>query len=134
VDLADFRWHYWDGRHHYDHRWAVDLFIGLGHTRYDGYDGVIVGGRYFCYGWGWVDGCIDYGDCRVWVPGFWAPYTTTECCECQVWVPPVYDWVWNGCTWEQVLVSGGYFVQQPSGCHTVTHWTWVPGHYEFYRC
>lgn len=134
VDLVGFHWDYWDGRHRYDHHWAINIFISVGHTRYDGFDGVIVGGRYFCYGWGWIDGCIDYGDCRVWVPGFWAPYTVTECGECEVWVPPVYDWVWTGCCWEQVLVSGGYFVRQPSGCHTVTRWRWVPGHFEYYRC
>ncbi len=134
IDLVGFHWEYWDGRHHYDHHWAINIFINIGHVRYDGYDGVIVGGRYFCYGWGWIDGCIDYGDCRIWVPGFWAPYTVTECCECEVWVPPVYDWVWTGCCWEQVLVSGGYFVRQPSGCHTVTRWRWVPGHFEYYRC
>ncbi|MGB9692470.1 MAG: hypothetical protein ACPL7D_09910, partial [Candidatus Sumerlaeaceae bacterium] len=134
IDLVGFHWDYWDGRYRYDHHWAINIFINIGHHRYDGFDGVIVGGRYFCYGWGWIDGCIDYGDCRVWVPGFWAPYTVTECCDCEVWVPPVYDWVWTGCCWEQVLVSGGYFVRQPSGCHTVTRWRWVPGHFEYYRC
>ncbi|MCX7626532.1 MAG: hypothetical protein N2Z21_10050 [Candidatus Sumerlaeaceae bacterium] len=134
VDLAGFHWEYWDGRHRYDHHWAINIFINIGHVRYGGFDGVIVGGRYFCYGWGWIDGCIDYGDCRVWVPGFWAPYTVTECCECEVWVPPVYDWVWTGCCWEKVMVSGGYFVRQPSGCHTVTRWRWVPGHFQYYRC
>ena len=134
VDFVGFHWEYWDGRYRYDHHWAINIFINVGHTRYDGYDGIIVGGRYFCYGWGWIDGCIDYGDCRIWVPGFWAPYTVTECCECEVWVPPVYDWVWTGCCWEQIQVSGGYFVRQPSGCHTVTRYRWVPGHFEYYRC
>lgn len=134
IDLVGFHWEYWDGRHRYDHHWAINIFINIGHVRYGGFDGVIVGGRYFCYGWGWIDGCIDYGDCRVWVPGFWAPYTVTECCECEVWVPPVYDWVWTGCCWEKVMVSGGYFVRQPAGCHTVTRWRWVPGHFEYYWC
>lgn len=134
VDFVGFSWEYWDGRYRYDHQWAINIFVSLGHSRYDGYDGVIVGGRYFCYGWGWIDGCIDYGECRVWVPGFWAPYTVTECGECEVWVPPVYDWVWTGCCWEQVLVSGGYFVRQPTGCYTVTRWRWIPGHFEYYRC
>lgn len=134
IDLVGFHWEYWDGRYRYDHHWAINIFISIGHVRYGGFDGVIVGGRYFCYGWGWIDGCIDYGDCRVWVPGFWAPYSVTECCECEVWVPPVYDWVWTGCCWEKVMVSGGYFVRQPAGCHTVTRWRWVPGHFEYYRC
>ncbi|GIX44411.1 MAG: hypothetical protein KatS3mg130_0819 [Candidatus Sumerlaea sp.] len=134
VDYFHFSWHYWDGRYRYDHSWAINIFISIGHTRYGGYDGVIIGGRYFCYGWGWIDGCIDYGDCRVWVPGFWAPYTVTECCDCEVWVPPVYDWVWTGCCWEQVLVAGGYFTRKPANCYTVTRYRWVPGHYQYYRC
>jgi hypothetical protein len=133
VDIASFHWNYWDGRYRYDHSWAINIFVNIGHTRYDGYDGAMVRGRYYCYGWGWMDGCIDYGDRRLWVPGFWAPYNVTECCECEVWVPPVYDWVWTGCCWEQVHVSGGYFDRYPSAdCRTVTRYRWVPGHFQYY--
>lgn len=128
-------WNYWDGRSYYDHDYASSLFINVGHVRHGGYDGVMVGGGYFAYGWGFIDGCIDYGDCRIWVPGFWAPYTVEECFPSDVWVPPVYEQVWTGCCWESVMVDGGYFVPSPySDCHLVTRHTWVPGHYEFYRC
>lgn len=132
--MFDFTWNYWDGRCYYDQGYAMSTFINIGHSRYGGYDGCVVSGRYYCYGYGWMDGCIDYGECRVWVPGFWAPYTVEECCSCQVWIPPQYEEVWTGCCWETVQVGGGYFDESPdANCHMVTHYSWVPGHYEFYN-
>src|SRR5690606_17607041 len=68
-------WNYYDGHSYYDHGYASELFVSIGHTRYNGYDGIVTGGRYWSYGHGWIDGCIDYGHRRMWVPGFWAPYT-----------------------------------------------------------
>lgn len=132
VAPVSFSWNYWDGRACYDHGYAINLFVGLGHVRYGGYDGVVCGGSYFCYGYGWMDGCIDYGSSRMWVPGFWSSYVTEECYPGQEWVPPAYEDVWTGCCWERVQVDGGYFVDTPGDCHPVTHWTWVPGHFEFY--
>jgi len=136
VDLGGFSWNYWDGRSYYDHSYAMNIFVNIGKTRYDGYDGIMWGGRYYCYGWGWVDGCIDYGDCRVWVPGFWAPYNVTVCDPTyRVWVPPVCEWMLIDDRWEYVQVDGGYFetVNNPE-CRLVTRWAWVPGHYEYYYC
>lgn len=134
VDVApSFSWNYWDGRCYYDHAYATNLFVSLGHTRHDGFDGAIVGGRYYAFGYGWIDGCINYGQGRVWVPGFWAPQTVTECRPVPVWVPPVYEDVWTGCCWETIQVGGGYFAPAPvEDCHTVTRYVWVPGHYEYY--
>jgi len=134
VDVApSFSWNYWDGRSYYDHDYATSLFVSIGHTRYDGFDGAIVGGRYYAFGYGWIDGCINYGQGRVWVPGFWAPQTVTECRPVPVWVPPVYEQVWTGCCWETIQVGGGYFAPAPAEeCHTVTRYVWVPGHYEYY--
>jgi hypothetical protein len=133
-DYGSFSWNYWDGRRFYDHSYAINLFIGLGHVRYGGYDGYMVNNRYYCYGYGWVDGCIDYGECRVWVPGFWSSYTVTECCDCQVWMEPVYETVWTGCCWETVQVDGGYFTNSGnSDCRDVVRYRWVPGHYQFYN-
>jgi hypothetical protein len=132
---GSFNWNYWDGRNYYDHSWAVSLFVGVGHVRYGGWDGCVVGGGYYSYGWGWIDGCIDYGGCRMWVPGLWAPYTTTECCECEQWIEPVYETVWTGCCWETVQVDGGYFAPaQSSDCRTVTRYRWIPGHFQFSYC
>ncbi|MGI8907212.1 MAG: hypothetical protein ACR2IE_12065 [Candidatus Sumerlaeaceae bacterium] len=126
-------WNYWDGRSYYDHGYIDSIFMGVGHIRYDGCDGAIVHGRYYCYGWGWIDGCIDYGERRMWVPGFWAPYNVEECGNVPIWIPPVYEEVWTGCCWETVLVDGGYFSPSPSlDCHLVTRHTWVPGHFEYY--
>ncbi|MCX7018342.1 MAG: hypothetical protein WCK47_10485 [bacterium] len=135
IDIAGLSWNYWDGRSYYDHAYAMNIFMNIGKTRYDGYDGIMWGGRYYCYGWGWVDGCIDYGDCRVWVPGFWAPYTVSECSPGQVWIPPVYEWIWTDSCWEYIQVDGGYFdYVGSSNCRPVTRWAWVPGHYEYYNC
>ena len=114
-------------------RGLTSLFIGLGHTPYHGCGGVILGGHYYAYGWGWIDGCIDYGSRRIWVPGFYAPYTVEECYSVPVWVPPVYEEVWTGCCWETVMVDGGYFSPYGgSGCHYVTRYAWVPGHWDYY--
>ncbi|MCX7718000.1 MAG: hypothetical protein N2111_06305 [Candidatus Sumerlaeaceae bacterium] len=136
IDFSSggFRFSYWDGRFCYDHDYAINVFVSLGKRRFDGFDGIIVGGRYYCYGWGWIDGCIDYGDCRIWVPGFWVPYTVEVCGPVDVWVPPVYEWVWTGCCWEQIQVDGGYFRRTMGDCRYVTRHYWVPGHYEYYRC
>lgn len=132
IGFGALNWNYWDGRCHYDHSYCDSIFLGIGHVRYDGCDGAIVGGRYFCYGWGWIDGCIDYGERRIWCPGFWAPYTVEECGNVPVWVPPSYEDVWTGCCWETVQVDGGYFAPSPSlDCHYVTRYTWMPGHFEY---
>lgn len=128
----DFRWDYWDGRSHYDHDYAFNLFVNLGHTPYGGFDGAIVGGRYYSYGYGWIDGCIDYGYHRLWVPGFWSSYVVEECSPGDIWVPPVYEEVWTGWCWETIQVDGGYFVPGPAYCHLVTRYVWVPGHYQWY--
>lgn len=125
---------YYDGRSYYNHDYALSIFVNVGHVRYGGYDGCYYGGRYYSYGWGYIDGCIDYGGCRMWVPGFWAPYTTQECGSWQVWIPPAYEWVWTGCCWEQVQVDGGYFRTEYGDCRNITRYTWVPGHYQRYYC
>lgn len=125
-------WNYWDGRAYYDHGYARGLFGSIGHRPHNGYDGIVVQGRYWSYGWGWIDGCIDYGDRRIWVPGFWAPYTVEECGTVPVWIPPVYEDVWTGCCWERIQVDGGYFADPVVDCRMVTRYTWVPGHYQYY--
>lgn len=129
-----FSWQYWDGRSAYDHSYASSLFVSIGHTRHNGFDGVLYGGsRYYAFGYGWMDGCIDYGSGRVWVPGFWAPQIVEECRPIPVWLPPVYEQVWTGCCWETIQVDGGYFSPAPATeCHAVTRHVWVPGHYEYY--
>jgi hypothetical protein len=134
IGWDDFSFSYWDGGRWYDHGYCMDLFMRVGHHRYGGWDGYMVDSRYYCYGWGWVDGCINYGEGRCWVPGFWAPYTERVCCACQEWIPEEYDWVWTGCCWEWMIVDGGYFRDSyDSNCHDVTRYSWVPGHYEYYE-
>src|SRR5690606_28817636 len=131
IDLH-LSWNYWDGHSYYDHNYASSLFMSVGHTRHNGFDGMVVDGRYWSYGYGWLDGCIDYGSRRMWVPGFWAPYTVEECGSAPIWIPPVYEDVWPGFCWERILVDGGYFVESPLTCRLVTRYTWIPGHYQYY--
>ena len=134
VSSGGFAFNYWDGRNGYNQDFAINIFGTFGHQRYGGWDGMMVSGGYYAYGYGYIQGCIDYGDCRVWVPGFWASYTVDECGPTQVWVPPVYEWVWTGCCWEQVQVDGGYFDTVYGGCRPIPRSYWVPGHFEYYRC
>src|SRR5690606_36986436 len=44
---VSFSWNYWDGRAYYDHGYARGLFGGLGHRPHNGYDGIVVQGRYW---------------------------------------------------------------------------------------
>ena len=134
-DYASFSWNYWDGRRRYDHSYATSVFLNLGHVRYGGFDGVVVSGRYYSYGYGWINGCIDYGGCRIWVPGIWAPYTVRECTNIPVWIEPVYETIWTGCCWETVQVDGGYFRDYGyTDCRDVTRYQWVPGHFQYSYC
>ncbi|PKO19924.1 hypothetical protein CVU37_00165 [candidate division BRC1 bacterium HGW-BRC1-1] len=131
-NYGSFQWNYWDGRRYYDHSYATTAFLNIGHVRYGGFDGVSVSGRYYSYGYGWIDGCIDYGGARIWVPGFWAPYSVRECNNVPVWIEPVYETIWNGCCWETVQVDGGYFRDYGyTDCHDVTRYQWVPGHFQY---
>ena len=131
-DYASFSWNYWDGRRYYDHSYATTAFLNIGHVRYGGFDGVSVSGRYYSYGYGWIDGCIDYGGARIWVPGFWAPTTVRECTNIPVWIEPVYETIWTGCCWETVQVDGGYFRDYGyTECHNVTRYQWIPGHFQY---
>ncbi len=131
-DYGSFQWNYWDGRRYYDQTYATTAFLNVGHVRYGGFDGVSVSGRYYSYGYGWIDGCIDYGGARIWVPGFWAPYSVRECSNVPVWIEPVYETIWTGCCWETVQVDGGYFRDYGyTDCHDVTRYQWVPGHFQY---
>ena len=131
-DYGSFSWNYWDGRRYYDHSYATTAFLNIGHVRYGGFDGVSVSGRYYSYGYGWIDGCIDYGGARIWVPGFWAPTTVRECDNVPVWIEPVYETIWTGCCWETVQVDGGYFRDYGyTECHNVTRYQWIPGHFQY---
>jgi hypothetical protein len=133
LNVGFHNWNYWDGHCYYDNSYAQSVFRGCGHERIDGYDGIVVSGRYWSYGYGWISGCIDYGSRRIWVPGFMAPYTVQECRDIPIWLPPVYEDIWTGCCWEHVQVDGGYFAPVHNvECHLVTRFTWVPGHWEYH--
>jgi hypothetical protein len=124
-------WNYYDGRFCYDQAYVHTLLSPLGIVPVGGYDGLIIGGRYYAHGYGWLDGCLYYGSGRVWVPGFWAPQTTEVCEDTYEWIPAKYDWVWTGYDWEWLVVDGGYYIRRPlTSCSLGTRWVWIPGHWQ----
>jgi hypothetical protein len=124
-------WNYFDGRFCYDQVYVGRLLAPLGIVPVGGYDGLIIGGRYYAHGYGWLDGCLYYGSGRVWVPGFWAPQTTEVCEDTYEWIPAQYDWVWTGHDWEWLVTDGGYYVKRRlDSCRTVNRWVWIPGHWQ----
>lgn len=126
-----FSWNYFDGRFRYDNLYVSAVLAPLGFVSVSNYDGFFVSNRYFCHGYGFLDGVYHYGHGRIWVPGFWAPRTVEICDDTIEWIPPVFDWVWTGADWEWTVVDGGYYAtRRIARCRSVTRWVWVPGHWQ----